>query len=38
MVRCAGCGMFISESSALVRNGAGFCSRACAESNPVHRA
>lgn len=32
MVRCQACGTFITESSALVVGGGGFCSKACAES------
>ena len=31
MVRCQACGTFITESSALVVGGSGFCSKACAE-------
>ena len=32
MVRCGSCGMFITQNSALVVGGRGFCSRACAQS------
>ncbi|HWP42117.1 MAG TPA: PP0621 family protein [Blastocatellia bacterium] len=38
LVRCARCGMFVAESSALLVKGAEFCSRACAEKEAVHRA
>ena len=31
MVRCQACGTFITESSALVVGGSGYCSKACAE-------
>lgn len=37
MVRCSACGMFITESSALMVGGSDFCSRACYERK-VHRA
>ncbi|HJQ70599.1 MAG TPA: PP0621 family protein [Blastocatellia bacterium] len=31
MVRCQVCGTFVTESSALVVGGSGFCSEACAQ-------
>jgi hypothetical protein len=37
MVRCETCGMFVTESSALVTGGQDFCSRACLEQR-VRRA
>ena len=37
MVRCENCGTFITESSALMIAGKGFCSEACAEGSKVHR-
>lgn len=36
LIRCAACGVFITESSAMVVGESGFCSKACAEGR-VHR-
>jgi hypothetical protein len=33
MIRCENCGMFITESSAILVNGRDFCSSACAHRN-----
>ncbi len=31
MIRCENCGMFITQSSAILAGGRDFCSRACAQ-------
>ena len=37
MIRCAACGMFITQTSALALGGREFCSKSCAERR-VHSA
>lgn len=37
MIRCATCGMFVTQKSALALGGREFCSKSCAEQR-VHRA
>ena len=36
LIRCAACGVFITERSAMIVGQSGFCSKACAEGR-VHR-